>query len=166
MTFEKTKEEISEAIKECEDRLKCLREELNKPSYSGKRWKPKMGERYFYFTGCGEVYVNKWCGDNNDEKLYASGDVFPTQEAAEFEVERRKVIAELSDYAEGEDAVWDMVQCHYMLCYDYISDRVDWDYDQCFKRGSLYFSSREAAFAAVKAVGEERVKKYYLGVKE
>ena len=161
-----TKEEISKAIVECEERLKYLREELNRPEYSGKRWKPKMGERYFYFTGCGEVYVNKWCGDNDDEKLYASGDVFHMQEAAEFEAERRKVIAELSDFAEDEDVVWDGNTKHWTIVWNTCAEAIIMDYHVYFTLPLLYFPSEEAAKAAVKAVGEERVKKYYLGVRE
>lgn len=161
-----TKEEISKAIVECEERLKYLREELNKPEYGGKRWKPKMGERYFYFTGCGEVYVNKWCGDNNDEKLYASGNIFPTQAAAEFEVERRKVIAELSDFAEGDDAVWDNQHEHWFMYYGLKSGVIKIDFHMMSKGAAMYFPSEEAARAAIEAVGEERVKKYYFGVRE
>ena len=161
MTFE----EISKAIEECEKRLKCLREELNRPEYSGKRWKPKLGEDYFYVNACGVVFTANWHGED-DEELYAFGNVFSTQEAAEFEVERRKVIAELSDYAEDEDMVWDGNTKHWTIVWNTCAEAIIMDYHVYFTLPLLYFPSEEAARAAVKAVGEERVKKYYLGVRE
>lgn len=161
-----TKAEIAKRIKDCENELAELRKELNKSEYGGKRWRPKKGERVFFFNIYGRSFVDEWRDGISDDELYALGNIFPSQKAADFEVERRRVIAELSDFAEGDDAVWDGNQCHYSLWYDYIADRVDWNVDQCYKRGNLYFPSKEAALAAIEAVGEDRIKKYYLGVRE
>lgn len=175
-----TKEEIERRIRECaaeneelkthiaknEKEIAILREELNRPEYGGKRWKPKHGERYCCLVSSGHVTSYVWYDADSDNDTLAIGNVFPTYEAAEFEAERRKVIAELSDYAEGEDAVWDMVQCHYMLYYDSTTDCIEVGFNQSLRDGNIFFPSRGAARAAIEAVGEERVKKYYLGVRE
>ena len=159
-----TKEEVAEEIKACEERLKYLREELNKPEYDDKRPKLKMGEGFFYIGNSGYIFEGIWTDSEICRNVYALGNVFPTQEAAEFELERRKVIAELSRFAEGDDAVWDMAQRHYALYYDYTLNDIAWNYNLSIKQGGLYFPSVEATKAALEAVGEDRVKKYYLGV--
>ena len=161
-----TKEEVAKEIKECEMKLKNLREELNKPKYGGKRWKPGMGQRYWLIGIYGYVVGDKWDNHAIDNQAFNAGNAFPSEEAAKFELERRKVLAELSDYAEGDDAVWDRMKRHYLLCYDPATDHVKYDFNQSVKYPGLYFPSEEAAKAAVEAVGEGRVKKYYLGVKE
>ncbi len=168
-----TKEEISKAIEdcaarieECEVKLKKLREELNKPSYSGKRWKPERGQRYWLVGMYGDAIDAKWTNGDADKQAFAIGNVFPTQEAVDFEVVRRMVIAELSDYAEGEDALWDVTEWHFRICYDYSTGRIGYCFDEFTKFGGPYFPSEKVAKAAVEAVGEERVKKYYLGVLE
>jgi len=161
-----TKEEISKAIEECEKRLTELREELNKPAPVCKRWRPGQGERFFHAGATGDIYSIIWQGGIIDEKLYAFGNVFPSKKAAEFEIERRKVIAELSDFAEGDDAVWDGARYHYRFYYDFKSKSIEYSFGRNAKFANLYFPSEEAAKAAIKVVGEERVKKYYLEIKE
>ena len=158
--------EYEAGIENCKECLRSLHEKLDNLRYGGKRWKPKLGERCFYIDVFGAVFVDNCHGDDIDDKIYAFGNVFPSEEAAEFEVERRKVIAKLSDFAEGDDAVWDGTQLHYWLYYNAVTNRIGYSAGQCYKFTDFYFPSEEAAKAAVEAVGEERVKKYYLRVKE
>ncbi len=162
-----TKEEIKKQIAECEEKLKSLREELDKTKCGGKRWKPAMGERYYCLNSDGSISNNRF-GWENSLMAYLHGNCFKTREEAEFEVERRKVIAELSDYAEGDDAVWDGDTQHWYIYFNTYSILKTASYKSCsaMKLGTLYFRSEEAAKAAVKAVGEDRVKKYYLRIKE
>ena len=126
-----------------------------------------MGEEYWSLIWGGKVLNYTWNGTPGDNDTLAIGNVFPTREAAEFEAERRRVIAELSDFAEGDDAVWDGNQKHWHIIY--LGADVDpiWiDYGTMAKFAGLYFPSEEATKAAIEAVGEDRVKKYYLGVQE
>ena len=159
-----TKEEIKKEIAECEEKLANLREKLDKPEYGGKRWKPKKNEEYYHIYPNGKI--DRFFFDSGyDANVCTQGNCFKTKEEAEFEVERRKVIAELSDYAEGDEAVWDGTTGHWQIYYSFLFNRLS--YNICFTRTeTLYFPSREAAEAAVKAVGEDRVKKYYLRIKE
>ena len=161
-----TKEEVAEEIKACEERLKYLREELNKPEYDDKRPKLKMGEGFFYIGNSGYIFEGIWTDSEICRNVYALGNVFPTQEAAEFELERRKVIAELSDYAEGDDAVWDSITKHWYVWWDGDEKAITVTYGLNANFPGVSFPSEEAAKAAIEAVGEDRVKKYYLKVKE
>ncbi|MBR6271389.1 MAG: hypothetical protein IKR26_04475 [Lachnospiraceae bacterium] len=158
-----TKEEISKEIKECEQKLAKLREEMNKPEYGGKRWKPENGEEYYCISPNGKITRDLFFYECVSD-VYLCGNCFKTREVAEFVLERRKVIAELSDYAEGDDAVWDGNIRHFYILYSFDAEKIIYDYWYTWKPAQLCFPSKEAAKAAVEAVGEERVKKYYLGV--
>ncbi|MBR6271373.1 MAG: hypothetical protein IKR26_04395 [Lachnospiraceae bacterium] len=160
-----TKEQISKEIKECEERLAKLREEMNKPEYGGRRWKPKAGDTYCCLPSDGNV-AELHFDSEYDLDVYAHGNCFKTEEEARFEAERRKVIAELSDFAEGDEAVWDGNTGHWKIYYSFSEKKICYGRYFVMKEAVLYFPSAEAAKAAVEAVGEDRVKKYYLGIKE
>ena len=160
-----TKEKLKKEIADCEQKLAALREELDKPEYGGKRWKPENGEEYYCISPNGKITRDLFFYECISD-VYLCGNCFKTKEEAEFVLERRKVIAELSDYAEGDDAVWDRNTGHWQFYYHLLFDHMAYIEYQMVKQAGLYFPSEEAAKAAVKAVGEERVKKYYLGIKE
>ena len=128
----------------------------------------KYGDRYFFLTVSGAVQRGMWCGDSNDFNRERIGDTFLTAEDAKFASERLKVIAELKKYAkEFSDEEWknyDLIK--HCIRYDCQNFRVF--VSCCFlsKGAELYFETEEKAQEAIKWVGEDRVKKYYLGVKE
>lgn len=167
-----TKEELKNEIEKCEERLQTeqerlagLREELNNSKYGGKRWKPKKGEAFYYVDLSGAIWGSPF-DIPYDVDVYAQGNCFKTRGEAKFEAERRKVIAELSDFAEGDEAIWNGFVNHWLICYSVTRKEVSYDFYFAWKPEGLFFSSEEAAKAAVEAVGEDRVKKYYLRIKE
>lgn len=136
-----------------------------KEETSTTRWKPENNTMYWYMNNSGTIACVPWYDDEADHDFFAIGNCFRTKEDAKFAVERLKVIAELKEYAEPEDAEWNGVKQHYTLIYRGYTDGIKLESWTVSRNGALTFSSEETAFAAVKAVGEERVKKYYLGVK-
>ena len=129
------------------------------------RWKPEKFKTYWLINHDGTISDVTWIDGEFDHDFFAIGNCFRTKEDAEFAVERLKVIAELKEYAEPEDAEWNGVKQHYTLIYRGHIDGIKLESWTVPGNGALTFSSEETALAAVKAVGEERVKKYYLGVK-
>jgi len=166
-TIQMTKEEMIKKIEGSKEVLEELLKNLTLPEHGGKRWRPAMDQRYFYTGSLGEIFNTIWDDGLEVDDMYAIGNAFPSYEAAEFELERRKVIAELSDFAEDNDIVWDRYKGrHWYIEYDLITNTVTISFCLAHKYACLYFPSEEAARAAIKAVGEERVKKYYLGVND
>ena len=117
------------------------------------------------------MYENVWKDRPTDFNIYHINNVFKTEEEAEFMVEKLKVIHELKQFAEDKDRPWDTVTKHWTIYFD----------SGAYKRlgvilinscayvkegGAIYFESEEKAREALKAVGEDRVKKYYLEVGE
>ena len=78
-----------------------------------------------------------------------------------FEAEQIKVWAELSVYSKK---TWDILDEQYYISYDYYTGSIFYGCEKFRKYGTLHFPSAEAAIKAVEAVGEERVKMYYLNV--
>lgn len=127
----------------------------------------KYGDRYFFLTISGIVQEGIWRNDDSNFDRERIGNAFLTEEDAKFASERLKVIAELKKYAkEFSNEEWSNPKLlKYYISYNYGSGLcvcAAW----IVKDSKLYFESKEKAQAAIKWVGEDRVKKYYLGVKE
>lgn len=54
---------------------------------------------------------------------------------------------------------------HYIQ-YDYVEEEIFTTLTKVFKGNEIYFSSAEQTDRAIDIVGKERIKKYYLGVKD
>lgn len=128
----------------------------------------KYGDRYFFLGVSGTVQRGIWGNDNIDFSRQRIGNTFLTGEEAEFARERLKVIAELKKYAkEFSDEEWmnkDLPKYHIGFEYKFGDFSC---YIANLRKGlEIYFESIQKANEAIEAVGKDRVKKYYLGVKE
>jgi hypothetical protein len=70
----------------------------------------------------------------------------------------------LKEFAEGDDAVWDGHNKHYILGFDTVELNIN--FNVYLKSGNLYFSSEEIAQKAIDTIGADRIKKYYLRVED
>ena len=132
---------------------------------------PKEGDRCFYICSDGQIQDIRYSAGWPNlmgwmDSMMAVGNVFRTYEEAEFAMERLKVIKILKEY-EDKDPVWDGNTPHYYIRYELSNKRIITAPHMEFKAGgTIYFRSHKDAKAAVEIVGEERIKKYYLGVIE
>ena len=135
-------------------------------------WKPKLDETYWS--------IRPWTGPvrvcYNDHKVdgfaVSMGLCFQTEEQAQFVVEKLKVIHELEKFAfenNTEEIDWsDGNQEKLYLGMNPKIKSIDifhtcrWIYIPF----NIYFTSEEIAEKAIETIGEERIKKYYFGVKE
>lgn len=138
-----------------------------------KVYVPEDGEKYWIIVNDGEAGMLNdctWSGDDFDYSLLAIGNCFKTREEAEFEVERLKVIKELKDYAlkynECEIDWKNRNKKKWFIHYDYPYAVICsvWTYDMVLS--TVYFTSSQIAGNAIKAIGEDRLKKYYFGIEE
>lgn len=128
----------------------------------------KHGDRYFSLIPSGIVQRGTWTNAGGDFSRRRIGNIFLTLEDAQFARERLEVIAELKKYAkEFSDEEWkDNDLRKYCIRYECQKRRVFASFCLLSKGAELYFESMQKAQEAIKAVGEDCVKKYYLGVKE
>ena len=104
----------------------------------------------------------RWMGDEAEDDIYAIGNVFRTQEEAEFRVEQLKVEAELRRFSRKFVAG----ERNYSFYFDHRINCIcttDYSYTQ---EDNIHFASEEIAQKAIDTVGEERIKRYYFGIIE
>ena len=128
----------------------------------------KYGDIYFFLTASGISQGETLNGDGTGLARRSIGNMFLTIEDADFVKERLKVIAELKKYAkEFSDEEWmDQSINKYYILFNYRDYALKIDYVCYSKESGIYFGSGKRAREAIEAVGEDRIKKYYLGVKE
>lgn len=129
-------------------------------------YEPQDGETYYYMWGTGKGD----CGvfDSNKEKdlmRLAVGNYFKTAEERDAAVEYLKIVAALKAFAyDNNDVIdWDdHTQKKYKLCWNREKGCVDTTWSKRKITDGIYFSSHEVAMDAVAAIGEDKIKKYYL----
>lgn len=162
-----TKDEKLKRIEDIEKELAELKESIKEEDENNQScWRPKCGEEYYWITNYGESLSDIWTNSSYNEERLVIGNVFRTKEEADFEVERLKVIHELRQYAEPRDIKLDGIKEYFFIAYNFNNDDIDLAFSRWGKSSAIYFSSEDRAWEAIKVVGKERVKKYYLGVKE
>lgn len=57
------------------------------------RWKPEMGQKYYFLDGGGFAYDNRWDDDSVDNGRFEIDNCFQTEEEAEIVVEYLKALA-------------------------------------------------------------------------
>ena len=135
-------------------------------------WKPELDEKYYIICGDGSIDYNNYDNDVADEMLMAIGNCFQTEEQAEFMIEKLKVIHELEkfSYENNEEEIdWnDTNQEKLYLTMNYMDKCIDvfYTYVWIYSPSNIYFTSRKIAKEAIKTIGEDRIKKYYFGVKD
>lgn len=126
----------------------------------------QVGDVYYYLTTSGNINRTTWDDDGIDKGRLEIGNIFLTEKEAEFEAERRKVIKELEKYAEPKDREWNEENAHWTYRYDFLTKEVECDWLKFAKYDGIYFESLGKAMDALEAVGEDRIKKYYLRVED
>lgn len=159
-------EELLKELEELKQKIAEIEKKIKEKKAETGRWKPEEGDKYWFMDDTGRVYNNGWDNDCYDEERYPIGNCYKTKEEAEFVAEKLKVIAELKEYEEPKNRAWDGANLHYYFYYDYVMKEIGITCNYRFKSEHIYFESEEKARQAIDAVGENRIKKYYLGVEE
>lgn len=158
---------------EYEKRLNDLAEEISElrhtvveddtpPKPPHPRWKPAPGELFYGNTGSMVWDWSLW--DSTDGyKLgcYSWGNAYKTKGEAIFAAECLKTIAEMREWAGN----WrDCYALGYDVCESPGHEIIV--VEPFYPCGEMRFASKEDAENCVKAVGADRIKKYYLGISE
>ena len=145
------------------------KESFLKP-YSGKHeekkktvWDLKERDECYSLTICGNVYHGFWDGSSSSIEIRDTGGIFLNREEAEFEVERRKIETEMLRLGGRRNI--NIRNDNYYITYDHKTRNLaylnrNWMHSQ----GIIFFDTYVDVDKAVKAIGEDRIKKYIFGV--
>lgn len=169
------REKIFDIKNEFNKKLLELQKELlaefkeEEPSLDG--W--KVGDKYYSHDTTGNIIASRVDSINNGSDINSTdtirikhGYAKHTEEEVQFQFERDAVLYELSKYAEPKDREWDGSNNHWHIYWNYKKGEIGFDLRCNCKHNDIYFASREDAEKAIQAVGESRIKKYYLEVGE
>lgn len=140
-----------------------------------KDWKPKKGDKYYYISNTGFIFYCAYNEDNEefiDKANISMGNCFKTEEEAKHIVEKLKVIHELQKFAyenNEKEIDWNGAkQYKHFLRYDVDDKEIYIDSSIYYKSEpfNIYFTSFDIAKKAIKAIGEDRIKKYYFDIEE
>ena len=128
---------------------------------------PKIDDTYFVVNFHGEADGLLWDDDSYDKKALKNNAIYKTQEEAEFEAERLKVLREL----ERLGRAFELSSLNYFIsCKHSVGDSSELIIGcatlghSCY--GKHYFDDEKEAREAIEKIGEERIKKYLFGVEE
>ena len=155
--------------KEYEQRLEALerviaalkREVVEDGAEKPPHQRPKLndGEKYYYNEHDGMTFGYFWNSTDCDFGRLAIGNVFLTEEAAKYAAEYYKVLAEMREWAGKWNDPW-------IIIYDSFKVEAIPVYGKDVTFGELRFASEKDAENCIKAVGKDRLIKYYFGVRD
>ena len=152
---------IKEKIERLEKELQELKEQVaNQEQAKNKTpigWVPEKGEDY-HFIDCDGDIGSETNNTEWDDRVIKHYKVFQTEEEAEFYAEKMKVIRELEKFAR------EFVYCeeNWAIAWDYPEGEICYTFTIFMDINLIYFENKEKAQEAIQAVGEDRIKKYYL----
>ena len=158
-----TSKEYEQRLEELEREIAALRQE-NVEDESGKppHSKPeiRLHQEYYYVSPYGEIIYTKYDDARTEKMMRDIGNVFLAEEAAEYAVEYFKVLSEMREWAGNWDDSWRIVYTP-----PFIAPILDVALKRC-SAGELRFATKEDAENCIKAVGKDRLIKYYFGVRD
>lgn len=137
--------------------LKAQKEE--KPTPPHPRWKPENGEMYRFIDDSENVAALHWSGDQFDLRHFDVGNMFKMNDDAAFAIERLKVLAQMREWAGKWNDSWRIVYTPPFIVPMSVALK------NC-SAGELRFATQEDAEGCIKAVGKDRLIKYYFGVRD
>lgn len=159
---------IDEKIKELEEKqaeiLKEIEELKKEKENKFKRWRAKLGFRYFYLGDDGVILYATDFYNMSDDYRYATGNYFETEAEALRYKQNRLTYQQLKDIAlrlnKGQVIDWDNnCQAKYSICYDMEVDEFrDNVFCEIQNLNAVYCLDSSFYRVALKEIGKEKLK--------
>ena len=118
------------------------------------------GQEYYCLFNDGQISRLSFL-DVYDKNTRDIGNAFLTREEAEFDVERRKVESIIKRYSRP----FKYDEYNYYIVCDKRYNKIEFLENHYVYNGLSYFESTEIARKVVDEIGEDRLKKYWFGIK-
>lgn len=154
---------VKDFTKKLQELANLNKEEQEKKEIK-KRWRPNLGEIYFRINW-DDIVSLTWENDTYDNKYYNVRDIYKTREEAEFELERRKIMIELQNYADEHNGEIAHPSYAFWLALDEDDMSITVENDSFLPPvGTVLFSNGDIAYDAIETIGEDRIIKYMFGI--
>lgn len=154
---------VKDFTKKLQELANLNKEEQEKKEIK-KRWRPNLGEIYFRINW-DDIVSLTWENDTYDNKYYNVRDIYKTREEAEFELERRKIMIELQNYADEHNGEIAHPSYAFWLALDENDMSITVETDSYLPPvGAVLFSDGGTAYDAIETIGEDRILKYMFRV--
>ena len=154
---------VKDFTKKLQELANLNKEEQEKKEIK-KRWRPNLGEIYFRINW-DDIVSLTWENDTYDNKYYNVRDIYKTKEEAEFEVERRKIMIELQNYADEHNGEIDHPSDALWIAFDEDDMSITVETESYLPPvGAVLFSDGGTAYDAIETIGEDRILKYMFRV--
>ena len=132
-------------INEIRKELVCYKtqKELKESKKEGK-WKPQIGDYYWFRTSCGDVSGDDWTNDKYDDWRINNIPIFPTKESCERYWRFMDTVKEKS-YSFSEEEWEDDEVDKLVIYYDYTRKEFGVTCTFCKYLGEIYFKDKESA---------------------
>lgn len=124
------------------------------------------GDTHYCIQPNGAVFADCWEGIESDNRYFSQGNVFPTEEAAELEVERRNLLTRFRAFrneCNGDWQInWNKNEAKYYLYKSNMTDDILCNDIYFYETFSLfgYFKNEEDALRAIELFGDEIIELY------
>lgn len=120
----------------------------------------QYNDEYFYINPSGNVFDNHWCGFYGEEEAFASGNTFPTREAAELEVKRRNLLTRFRAFRDECNGDWkanfeNPTKEKFSICFYYKEFRIQTVYNANDFAMFGYFKNKKDCERAIELFGDE-----------
>lgn len=123
--------------------------------YRDWKWKPEVGERYYFVSTAGSIFDYEFTDCNTEEEFYSLGNIFQTREQAESELKARKIVAQLwrCEGARG------FIMGENNFTFAFYENNLEIDsYEYALRlSASPYYDSKDATTQATQQVGEQNI---------
>lgn len=146
-------------IKQLEDKLKALPEQ---------RWKPSMGEKYYYFSPmwkCGTNY-SVWHNDDDDNATFSNTPIFATEAECAEDNKRNSFKRQYESMSDVTDEMWKNTNViKYFANWNYANNKIGYFLYCNSKLEGSAFTTESACKSAISAIGESDFIKYVLNIR-
>ncbi len=125
--------------------------------------KPQYGDTVYYINYIGRIRKRTWINDEDDLDMWELGNIFFTEEEAEFAREKKKVEVELERYAKEHNGPT-RSDSFYLSYNDSSDEKLDYEVWSVRRPlGAVPFTSKQVLDDAIETVGKDRILKYIFG---
>lgn len=158
-------ENFRDGVIEIGERLSKVLPDIEIPDEEEDTWEMKCpyehGDTHYCIQPSGDVFADCWEGVEADNKYFSQGNIFPTEQAALLEAERRNLLTRFRAFRDECNSGWGPDfsddEEKYYLYYSILEECIDvgWIVLGCSFNIFGYFKNQEDAERAIELFGDE-----------